>query len=515
MAESRTQKSIRNAKVALFFSVLTFALGFFSRKILLDALGADILGLYTTANNLCGFLNMAEMGITSAVAFSLYKPIFDNDRQAITEIVSIQGWLFRYVGMAMIVGAVILMACFPVFFSEEKTHLPLWYSYATFGVVFLSQVLGYFFCYQQTLLSADQQEYKIVTALQGGRSLKMVLQIVGIGFWELGYEYMLFIELLCGIWTLCIVWWSVKKQYPWLESDISLGHKLLDNYPSIITKIKQMMVHKICFSIIDRVSPIIVYGLISLSVVAIYGNYMMIIGNVGILIKACFNSSNASIGNLVVEGDNSKVKKYFEDTIILRYWLVSIFCYCLYHLATPFMKLWVGEEYVFDKNTLVCIVTYTFVEFTHNTDHFMYAYGLFHDTWAPIIKIFLNVGLSVLLGSYFGIAGIVTGVTISLILVFHIWKPYFLYRSKFSSKYREYLGSICLPAILIFFSWSLSDCISFDVTSDGGDILTFTLLSLLTLTKYFIISLALFLTFSKRTRDNIITLMRVVSHYQK
>ncbi|MCQ2236558.1 MAG: sugar transporter, partial [Bacteroidales bacterium] len=354
MAESRTQKSIRNAKVALFFSVLTFALGFFSRKILLDALGADILGLYTTANNLCGFLNMAEMGITSAVAFSLYKPIFDNDRQAITEIVSIQGWLFRYVGTAMIVGAIILMACFPVFFSEEKTHLPLWYSYATFGVVFLSQVLGYFFCYQQTLLSADQQEYKIVTALQGGRSLKMVLQIVGIGFWGLGYEYMLFIELLCGIWTLCIVWWSVKKQYPWLESDISLGHKLLDNYPSIIAKTKQMMVHKICFSIIDRVSPIIVYGLISLSVVAIYGNYMMIIGNVGILIKACFNSSNASIGNLVVEGDNSKVKKYFEDTIILRYWLVSIFCYCLYHLATPFMKLWVGEEYVFDKITLVC-----------------------------------------------------------------------------------------------------------------------------------------------------------------
>lgn len=506
---SRTQKSLRNAKVALIFSVLTFVLGFFSRKILLNALGTDILGLYTTANNLCGFLNLAELGITSAVAFSLYKPIFNNDRHAITEIVSIQGWLFRHVGIAMTVGAMVLMSLFPIFFNEEKTNLPLWYSYATFGVIFLSQVLSYFFCYQQTLLSADQQEFKVVIALQGGRSLKILLQILGIGILGLGYKYWLIAELICGILSLCGIWWTIRRQYPWLNADIASGKTLIARYPIIISKTKQMMVHKICFSIIDRVTPVIVYGMISLYAVAIYGNYMMVITNIGIFIKSCFNSINASIGNLVAEGDNSKVKKYFEETITLRYWLVSIFCYCLYHLASPFMTLWMGEEYVFDNITLICIIAYTFIELTCNTDPFIYAYGLFHDIWAPVLKVFLNIGMSILLGYYFGIAGIISGATISLIIIYHIWKPYFLYHSKFDSGYHDYFYTTSSPMLLIVLSWIISDYMTLDTTPNS--ILSFVLTSLLILSKYSIVSGILFIVLSKRMRAIVSTLMRYVS----
>lgn len=459
MAESRTQKSLRNAKVALFFSALTFALGFFSRKILLEALGSDVIGLYTTAYNLCGFLNLAELGITSAVAFSLYKPLFDDDRGAITEIVSIQGWLFRYVGLFMTIGAVILISLFPIFFNEEKTNLPMWYSYATFGIVFLSQVLGYFFCYQQTLLSADQKEYVITFAFQGGRVLKMALQILGIGIFCLGYEYMLLIELLSGVMTLVIVMWSVKKQYPWLDSDISQGRKLLNNYPIIITKIKQMVVHKICFSIVDKVSPIIVYGLISLSVVTIYGNYMMIITNIGILIGSCFNGVTASIGNLASEGNDKRAEDFFRSCLALRFWLVSICCYCFYHLANPFMELWVGADYLFDNQVLIMLTMYTFVAFSITIDPFICAYGLYQDIWASAIHLVLNIGLSVLLGTIYGVTGIVLGVTISELLVYGFWKPYFLYVKGFKASPIKILPSAIIALGLIVISWSAADYI--------------------------------------------------------
>ena len=505
MAEqSRTQKSIRNARVALFFSVLTFALGFFSRKILLDALGADILGLYTTANNLCGFLNLAEMGITSAVAFSLYKPIFDNDRQAITEIVSIQGWLFRYVGIAMTVGAVILMSLFPVFFNEEKTNLPLWYSFATFGVIFLSQVLGYFFCYQQTLLSADQQEYKITYCFQGGRVLKLALQIVGIGFCGLGYKFWLAAELACGLLTIIGIWWAIREQYPWLKTDISQGGNLRSHHPEILAKVKQMMVHKVCFSVIDRATPVIVYGLISLSMVAVYGNYMMIVTNIGIFIRACFNSMNASLGNIVAEGDNPKAERYYKETTILRYWIVSIFCYCLYHLATPFMILWMGKEYTFDNLTLTCLVIYTFIELTCNTDPFINAYGLFQDVWASITKVILNIGLSILLGIYYGIPGILLGVTISLILIFHIWKPYFLYRYGFGVEASKYIRGIIMSIMLIIIAWLCCDLLNYE--PDTLNALSFIYMATITLVKYTLASGILFLTISKEARNSLAAL---------
>ena len=61
--ESRLKKSLLNARVNLIFYFLSLALSFFSRKIFLDALGADFMGLIGTLNNLLGFLNLAELGI--------------------------------------------------------------------------------------------------------------------------------------------------------------------------------------------------------------------------------------------------------------------------------------------------------------------------------------------------------------------------------------------------------------------------------------------------------------------
>ena len=93
---SRTAKSIKNAKVALIFYFINIVLQFFSRKVFLDYLGAEVLGLNTTAQNLIGFLNLAELGIGGAIAFTLYKPIYEKNTQVINEIVSLQGCCLLY-----------------------------------------------------------------------------------------------------------------------------------------------------------------------------------------------------------------------------------------------------------------------------------------------------------------------------------------------------------------------------------------------------------------------------------
>ena len=84
--ESRLKKSLLNARVNLIFYVLSLALSFFSRKIFLDALGADFMGLIGTLNNLLGFLNLAELGISTAIGYVLYKPLFEHDKRKINEI---------------------------------------------------------------------------------------------------------------------------------------------------------------------------------------------------------------------------------------------------------------------------------------------------------------------------------------------------------------------------------------------------------------------------------------------
>ena len=108
--ESRVKKSLLNARVNLIFYFLTLILSFFSRKIFLDTLGADFVGLTGTLQNLLGFLNLAELGIGSAIGYVLYKPLFEHDEGKINEIISVFGYLYRWIGF-IILGAGIVLAC--------------------------------------------------------------------------------------------------------------------------------------------------------------------------------------------------------------------------------------------------------------------------------------------------------------------------------------------------------------------------------------------------------------------
>lgn len=141
------------------FYVVTLLLQFFSRKIFLEYLGTEILGLNTTAMNLLQFLNLAELGINVAVGFTLYKPLHDHDSNAVNEIVTLQRYLYRRIAFIIIIASGILMCFFPMIFA--KITLPLWYAYASFGVLLFSALLGYFVNYTQTVLTANQEDYKV------------------------------------------------------------------------------------------------------------------------------------------------------------------------------------------------------------------------------------------------------------------------------------------------------------------------------------------------------------------
>ena len=121
--ESRVKKSLLNARVNLIFYFLTLILSFFSRKIFLDTLGADFVGLTGTLQNLLGFLNLAELGIGSAIGYVLYKPLFEHDEGKINEIISVFGYLYRWIGF-IILGAGIVLACFlPLIFPNTEFEM--------------------------------------------------------------------------------------------------------------------------------------------------------------------------------------------------------------------------------------------------------------------------------------------------------------------------------------------------------------------------------------------------------
>lgn len=436
VTESRVAKSVHNIKIALLFYVLNLLIQFVYRKIFLDHLGSEVLGLNTTAQNLLGFLNIAELGIGSAVAYNLYKPLYDKNTEDINAIVSIQGWLYRRIATIVIIGAIVLMFFFPLIFA--KADLPLWYPYGAFIALLTSSLLSYFVNYKQIVLSADQKEYKVTTCVQGVKLIKIAIQLLAIYSFENGYLWWIIIEILMAFVTSLILNKTISHEYPWLTTNVSQGNILKNKYPEILRKTKQIFFHKIGSFVMGQTSTIIIYAFTSLTMVAIYGNYLLVISGMTLLVNSVFNSMDAGIGNLVAEGDKKKIKSVYWQITVLRIWIASMVCYGLYILSDRFITLWVGSEYILPHSTLIVLIINTFLGLIRNNDSFINAYGLYSDIWAPIIEATLNLSLSIILGYYLGLPGVLMGVCISLFIVIHCWKPYFLYKFGFKENWTEY-----------------------------------------------------------------------------
>ncbi len=449
MAEvSRTARVIQNAKVALFFYCINLILQFFSRKIFLDYLGAELLGLNTTAQNLLQFLNLAESGIGAAVAFALYKPLSQKNRQEIIDIVSLQGWFYRWVGLFVIAGSIVLMAFFPWIFA--KADVPLIYAYGTFIAFLISALLGYFVNYKMIVLSADQKEYKITIETQSIKVIKVFIQMLAI--WKLphGYVWWMVFEVIAAFLTSIRLHYSVKKEYPWLAPQVTKGNILKKQYSFILLKTKQLFFHRIGGYVLGQATPLVIYAYTTLTVVAIYGNYLILMGGCLMLTDAFFRGFNSSVGNLISEGDHKLIKRAFWEILTLRLFLAGLICFGIYALSDQFMTLWLGEEYVLPVLPLFLMTSVYFIQMSRTCDIFLWGYGLFKDIWAPVIESFLNLSFSVILGGRWGLSGILLGVLLSQILVVNSWKAYFLYRDGFREPLIEYITFYTKKIILLF-----------------------------------------------------------------
>lgn len=166
---------------------------------------------------------------------------------------------------------------------------------------------------------------------------------------------------------------------------------------------------------------------------------MLVVIGVSALMDSLLKSVNAGVGNLVAEGEKDQIKTVFWELTSLRIWLASIVCFGIYKLGHSFITLWVGNDFLLEQSSFIVLIAITFIGLSRTNDTFLAAYGLFQDVWAPVTEAILNLGLSILLGYYYGLTGILSGVLISLLVIVCIWKPFFLYKCGFKENIGEYI----------------------------------------------------------------------------
>lgn len=463
--ESRTTKSLKNAQVSLFYYVLQMILGFWSRKVFLDCLGVEVLGLNTTATNLFGFLNLAELGVGAAVLFFLYEPLNNNDRQLINKNVALQGWIYRRIACLIIAGALILMAFFPLIFKDM--NLPMWYAYATFSVMLFSSMLSYFINYKSIVLTADQKGYKVTIATRGFSILIKVVEIIFLPIVANPFVFTLFASVASTLFGCLWLNHIIRKEYPWLKTTGYKGKELLKELPGVMKKTKQVFIHKLAAVILFQISPLIMYAFSSLTVIGCYGNYNTVMIHAIQVVEMVFASMAAGIGSLIATKDNQRILRVFWELYDSRFCIISITLICVFFLIHPFFVLWIGKQYIMSRLFLSLLMVQTFIRLARSTvDHYISGYGLFQDVWAPFVEMCINIIGAIGFGYLFGFMGVILGNILSQLLIVYMWKPYMLFRLGLKHSPKSYFIPVIKRHLLIFvnvvglsflFDWLLPD----------------------------------------------------------
>ncbi len=426
---SRVKKSLLNARVNLIFYFLALILSFFSRKIFLDSLGAEFVGLTTTLQNLLGFLSLAELGVGTAIAYVLYKPLFDNDKEKINEVISVLGFLYRRVGLIILSGGIILSAFLPLIFPRTGFEMLLiffaFYSFLT------TSIITYFLNYKQLLLGADQKNYLVTAYFQSATILKTIIQMA-LAYYTRNYYLWVGVELVFGFIFSLILNWKINQVYPWLRSELKQGGVIFKKYPEIWKYAKQLFIHQINEFIQFQTSPLFIYSFVSLKIVAFYGNYLLVSDKLAQILEHVGGSTRASIGNLIAEGNLIKTENIFWELNVMEFFIASFFAFGLCQYTEPFITLWLGKEYLLAKSTLVLIIVNLSVRIIQGAmQPFLYGFGLFQDVWASILQTIIFITLSIIGGYHWGLNGILLGGTTAYGAIYLLWKPYFLYKRGF------------------------------------------------------------------------------------
>lgn len=450
----RVKKSIKNAEVNLIFYFLAIFLSFFSRKIFLECLGPEFIGLSGTLSNILGYLNLAELGIGSCISFFLYKPLQANDHNRIQELLSVFGYLYRIVGLIILCVGGVLSIFFPWIFNN--TTLPIGIVYFAFYSLLGSSLIGYFINYRQLLLSADQKNYIVAIFTQSANLIKTLLQIYLAYYYKNLYLWV-FVEFLFSVLACIILNWKINTEYPWLKTNKAMGKTLLKKYPGILTNTKQIFIHKIKDVVLMRSDELFVFMFVSLKMVAYYGNYTLIISRIGQLFSAILDSINAGIGNLIAEGNKENIMKVFWEMLTIRHFVAGILCFSMYHFVEPFISVWLGTEYILDRKIVALLSIYVYISTSRGVvDMYNHAHGLYADTWSAWTELLINISVTIVAGFFWGIIGILLGKIISTCIIIVLWKPYYLFHSGLNQSYKKYWKGVSRNYIVSIISFLIT-----------------------------------------------------------
>lgn len=437
---SRVEKSFYNVLTGIFGQFFTYVLSFVTRTVFIKTLGELYLGLNGLFTNILSVLNLTELGLGTAIVIELYKTIALDDKEKSKQYLQFYKTAYRCIGVIILVVGLALTPFLHYVIKDHESlgsvNYRLIYLFYLFNTVFSYLV----YAYRQSILQANQQEYKSRLITYIFKFVEMIVQLITLIVFKNIYVY-LCIPLISGCVRDVVKGVLIGKWFPYILEKPE-GKLSKEEIKTTARNVYSVAVYKISGIIINSTDNIVLSSYVGIAITGLYSNYLILTSSIGTILEKVFSAFTASLGNLNVDAGDDVDKKYkiFKDLSFLNFWMYGFASVCLYILFDPFIKIWIGERFIMNYATeFIIVFNFAIRGLQETVGTHRAAYGLFYKgRFRPIFSVLLNIITSIwlvqLLPDEYGVVAVLLGTIISNLAVSWWFDAYLVYKHVFKRK---------------------------------------------------------------------------------
>lgn len=425
--ESRTINSLKNVAMNISSQFLLLGLRFLGRTLFIHYLSVEYLGLDGLFSNVLSMLSLADLGITSALNYALYKPIRENDQERIKQLMDFFKKVYLIIAAFVLIMGLALVPFLHLIVNLDNAvpHVRLYYV-----LMLLSVVMTYLFVYKSALIIASQKEYLVTRITLFTQFLKLLVQIGVLVLWQ-NFALYLVVQIVIELIDNLIVSRTADKLYPYLKHNDATLEK--GERKGILENIKSIFIYRFGGIIMNNTTDIFISVIVGTIYVGYYSNYLLIVNSISSMFNLLFSSLSASIGNKNADSDREGQQNIFNLIFFADQWLVSFCSISFFVLLSPFIRLWLGDKFVMSNFIVFTIALQFFVTgIMSATTMYRNTTGIFKETkYAFLATACLNLILGFTLGKLWGIAGILLAASLARLLTTFWFEPKVLFEKYF------------------------------------------------------------------------------------
>ncbi len=391
----------------LFQTLVPFAV----RTVFIYIMGVEYLGLNSLFTSILQVLNLAELGVGSALIYSMYKPIAEDDTDTICALMQLYKKYYRLIGTVILGVGLLVLPFLPKLIKADlpaDVNLYVLYSLNLFATVITYWLYAYKIC----IISANQRA-DISSKITMGISFLTYIGQIAVLVLARNYYLYIIVTIATGILNNIATAIVANRMYPQYQPK---GELPQETVKGINARIRDLFTAKVGGVIVYSADTIVISAFLGLTDLGIYQNYYYIVTTLNAFIEIIYNACMAGIGNsIAVESKEKNYRDLEKITLIVS----GIMCFstcCLMSLFQPFMSVWVGESLMLDDTFVVYMCAYFVIyQLTKMLCTYKDASGMWHsDRFRPLCSALTNLGLNILMVKLgFGLHGVVISTVIA------------------------------------------------------------------------------------------------------